>query len=107
MRVTLMILSCFALCIEVIFWIFLRPFVARTMFGLGGLSLGTGIGVAYGMNPVLTAIPCFLAAFLLMPAAQFENFKIKRADWWRRRFAEFPEPVRRLGYLMLDAPGPF
>lgn len=107
MRVTFMILCCIALYIEAIFWIFLRPFVVRTMFGLGGLAIGAGIGVASGVNPVLTAIPCFLAVFLITPAAQFETLKNKRVDWWRWRFAEFPEPVRRLGYLMLDAPGPF
>lgn len=107
MRVTLMILCCFALYIEATFWIFLRPFVAKTMLALGALALGAGVGAASGINPALTAIPCFLAVFLITPAAQFKNLKSKRVAWWRWRFAEFPEPVRRFGYLILDARGPF
>lgn len=107
MRVTLMILCCFGLYVEATLWIFLRPFVVKTMLGLGALALGAGIGAASGINPALTAVPCFLAAFLITPAAQFKNLKKKRVEWWRWRFAGFPEPVRRLGHLMLDAPGPF
>lgn len=106
MRITLITLCCVALYFEAMLWIFLRPVIAKTMFALLALSAGTGFGVARGMNPAGPAIIGFLVVFLLVPGRPFARARDRRVDWWRRKFAEFPEPWQRYANLVLDAPSP-
>ena len=106
MRTAFIILCCIALYIEVVLWIFLRPFIGKTMSGLLGLSVGAGFGVASGINPAGPAIIGFLIVFLKVPGSLFVRAKIKRVEWWRRKFAEFPAPWLGYANLLMDAHPP-
>ncbi|WP_156387054.1 MULTISPECIES: hypothetical protein [unclassified Rhizobium] len=107
MRIALISFYCVTLFIEATLWIFLRPAVGKTLIAFLGLSAGAGIGVGCRINPALPAAIGFFAVFLVVPGGVFARAKDKRVDWWRRKFAEFQEPLRRYANLILDAPGPW
>ncbi len=106
MRITLFTVCCIVLFVEATLWVFLRPVIAKIMFGLLALSAGAGFGVALGINPAGPAVIGFLVGFLLVPGRPFARARDRRVDWWRRKFADFPEPWKGYANLVLDAPSP-